>query len=117
MFGWNRTSYTIMRLLVMVLVLIVIVWWPLAEEQISYWNPDLPWYWQMDWLLVGDFLVMSLLIMAGADLRHDIWIAAIGLAGGLAIEGWGTQTELRQYYTLGYHHSGSSRYDLSTIWR
>ena len=94
LFGWNRTSYVILSLFLLTIGLIVVAWWPLAEEVLSYWNPDIPWWLQVDWLLIGDFLVMSLLTMAGADVKHDIWIAAVGLAGGLAIEGWGTQTEL-----------------------
>jgi hypothetical protein len=37
--------------------------------------------------------------MAGADLKKDGWILLVGLAGGLVIESWGTQTELWVYYT------------------
>ncbi len=43
---------------------------------------------------------MSIMIMAGANLKTDLPILAIGLVGGLAIEGWGTQTELWTYYTF-----------------
>ena len=53
----------------------------------------------MDWLLLGIFLFMSLLIMAGADLRVDARIILVGLLGGLVIESWGTQTNLWFYYT------------------
>ena len=81
LFGWNRISY-VLSLFFLVDGLIVVVWWPLAEEVFSYWGPDIPWWQQMDWLLMGDFLVMSVLIMAGADFKSDIWIAAVGLAGG-----------------------------------
>ncbi len=98
LFGWNRISYAVLSLFLLVVGLIVVVWWPLAEEVLSYWHPDIPWWQQMDWLLVGDFLVMSVLIMAGADFKSDIWIAVVGLAGGLAIEGWGTQTGLNECY-------------------
>jgi hypothetical protein len=42
---------------------------------------------------------MSLLIMAGADLRRDFRVAFVGLCGGLVIESWGTQTLLWTYYT------------------
>jgi hypothetical protein len=42
---------------------------------------------------------MSLLIMAGADLRTDALIVFVGLVGGLVIESWGTQTEIWTYYT------------------
>jgi hypothetical protein len=42
---------------------------------------------------------MSLLIMAGADLKMDVWIIVVGFAGGLVIESWGTVTEIWWYYT------------------
>ena len=99
-FKWTRTSYVLLSGFLATLALILYVWWPLAVEAFQYWDPEIPWWWQMDWLLVGNFLVMSLLIMTGADLKQDIWIALVGLAGGFAIEGWGTQTELWTYYTL-----------------
>jgi hypothetical protein len=43
---------------------------------------------------------MSLMVMAGADLKRDLPILMVGMVGGLAIEGWGTQTELWTYYTF-----------------
>jgi len=79
--------------------LIVYIWWPLAEEYLSYVDWQGSWWWYIDWLLIGIFLVMSLLIMAGADLRADVWIVFVGLVGGLVIESWGTQTEIWTYYT------------------
>jgi hypothetical protein len=81
-------------------LLLAYVWWPLAEEYLAYIDWSQPIWGQLDWLLIGIFLVMSLLIMAGADLRRDTWILLVGLAGGLVIEGWGTQTEIWTYYTL-----------------
>ena len=53
----------------------------------------------MDWLLLGIFLFMSLTIMSKADLKTDSLIVLVGLAGGLVIESWGTQTNLWFYYT------------------
>jgi hypothetical protein len=53
----------------------------------------------MDWLLIGIFLFMSVTIVARADLRTDLSIVFVGLCGGLAIESWGTQTNLWHYYT------------------
>lgn len=96
---WNRTSHWVFSGFVALLALIVYVWWPLVEEYIATYNPAYPWWMQFDWLLLGDFLVMSLLIMANANLRRDLPIAVIGLAGGMVIESWGTQTELWVYYT------------------
>jgi len=50
-------------------------------------------------LLFGIFGAMSLLLLVGADLKHDARLAAIGLLGGLVIETWGTTTNLWHYYT------------------
>ena len=97
--GWNRASYTLMSLFIAIIALILIVWWPLVEEYAAYFDPAYPLWMQLDWLLLGIFAAMSLLIMAGADLRRDAWIAFIGLCGGLVIESWGTQTLLWTYYT------------------
>jgi hypothetical protein len=53
----------------------------------------------MDWLLIGIFLFMSLTIISRANLRTDSLIVFVGVFGGLAIESWGTQTNLWHYYT------------------
>jgi hypothetical protein len=61
------------------------------------WNG--PWWLYMDWLLISIFLFMSLTIISCADLRTDGLIVFVGVFGGLAIESWGTQTNLWHYYT------------------
>jgi hypothetical protein len=99
-FGWTRASYFMISAFLATLVLIVVVWWPLVEDVLASFSPKVPWWAQFDWLLLGNFLVMSLLIMAGANLRADVSIVFVGLVGGLVIESWGTQTELWTYYTL-----------------
>jgi len=96
---WTRTSYFMLSGFLMLLFLIGYVWWPLVEEYLSYFNPEISIWRQLDWLLVGNFLFMSIMIMANANLKTDLPILAIGMIGGLAIEGWGTQTELWTYYT------------------
>jgi hypothetical protein len=53
----------------------------------------------MDWLLLGIFGFMTITIMARADLKTDLLIVFVGICGGLAIESWGTQTNLWFYYT------------------
>jgi hypothetical protein len=53
----------------------------------------------MDWLLLGVFLFMSIAIVARANLKTDVLIVFVGICGGLAIESWGTQTNLWHYYT------------------
>ena len=97
--GWTRHSTYLMSAFVLTIGLIVYIWWPLAEEVLAYIDWNGPWWRYFDWLLVGIWLAMSLLIMAGADLRKDLWIVTVGLFGGLAIESWGTQTEIWWYYT------------------
>ncbi|HET91298.1 MAG TPA: hypothetical protein ENN99_11265 [Chloroflexi bacterium] len=81
------------------LFVIGVVWWPLARDALACVDWSRPPWQQVDWLLLFDFAVMSLLIMAGADLKADVLIVFVGLVGGLVIEGWGTQTELWTYYT------------------
>jgi MFS family permease len=98
--GWNRTSYLMMSSFTLLIFVIGYVWWPLLEEYISTYNPNLPFWIQFDWLLLIIFMVMSLLIMAKADIKMDIPIIAVGFFGGLVIESWGTQTELWVYYTF-----------------
>jgi uncharacterized membrane protein YdcZ (DUF606 family) len=98
--GWNRTSYLLMSAFAGVVFLIIVVWWPLVEEYWATADPRHPWWLQLDGLLLGVFAAMSLLIMARPDLKADARIVLVGLAGGLVIESWGTQTELWTYYTL-----------------
>jgi hypothetical protein len=97
--GWTRSSYYLFSGFIALLFLIGYIWWPLVVEYWSYFDPRIPFWMQFDWLLFGNFLVMSLLIMANARLRSDLPIFLIGLAGGLVIESWGTQTNLWHYYT------------------
>jgi hypothetical protein len=97
--GWTRSSYVLMSGFVATLFVIGVVWWPLARDALAYVDWSHPLWLQVDWLLLFDFAIMSLLIMAGADLKADALIVFVGLAGGLVIESWGTQTELWTYYT------------------
>ncbi len=96
---WTRSSSALLAMFLTTVALIVVVWWPLAEELLRLipWNGA--WWLYMDWLLLGIFLFMSALIVAGADLRVDLLIVFIGAFGGLVIESWGTQTSLWTYYT------------------
>jgi hypothetical protein len=96
---WTRASYILLSSFLLLLFLIGYIWWPLLESYLSYYNPEAPLWRQIDWLLIGNFLFMSLMIMANADIKADLPIVVIGLFGGLAIEGWGTQTSLWTYYT------------------
>lgn len=96
----NKSGYILLSAFFATILLIIIVWWPLAQEQLALIDWSRPLWGQLDWLLFGIFAVMSVLIMAGANLKTDLLIVAVGLAGGLVIESWGTQTNLWHYYTL-----------------
>jgi hypothetical protein len=96
---WTHASYILFSGFILLLFLIGYVWWPLLEAYLSYYNPHVSLWRQIDWLLIGNFLFMTIMIMANADIKADLPIIVIGLFGGLAIEGWGTQTSLWTYYT------------------
>jgi hypothetical protein len=98
--GWTRHSSVLLGGFLLTVLLIAYVWWPLAEEYLSYIDWEGPWWLYIDWLLIGIFLFMSLTIISKADMRRDARIVFVGLVGGLAIEAWGTQTNLWFYYTL-----------------
>ena len=97
--GWNRSSYFLMSAFALTLLMLGYVWWPLANEYLTYIDWDGAWWHQIDWLLIAIFLFMSMVVMAHANLRADARLVFVGLIGGLVIESWGTQTELWIYYT------------------
>jgi hypothetical protein len=97
--GWNRTSYYFLSAFAVLLFIIGYVWWPLLAEYLATFDPRYPLWMQIDWLLIGNFAAMSLLIMARPDFKRDALVVGVGLVGGLVIESWGTQTHLWTYYT------------------
>ena len=92
--AFNRTSYTLLSGFVLVVALVIYIWQPLVQEYLGQIDPSVPLWRQVDWLLIGIFTFMTLVIMAGADLRRDLRTVLVGLIGGLVIESWGTQTLL-----------------------
>jgi hypothetical protein len=96
---WTRDSSILLGGFFATIFLIVYIWWPLAKEVLSYVDWSGAWWRSLDWLLFGIFGFMSLTIVARADLRTDALIVFVGICGGLAIESWGTQTNLWHYYT------------------
>jgi hypothetical protein len=96
---WTRDSSILLGGFFVTIFLIAYIWWPLAEEYLAYVDWNGAWWLYMDWLLLGVFLFMSITIVARANLRTDVLIVFVGIWGGLAIESWGTQTELWHYYT------------------
>ena len=96
----NKAGYVLLSAFFATVLLIVIVWWPLAQEQLDLIDWSRPLGPQLDWLLLGIFAAMSALILIGANLKADALTVLVGLVGGLVIESWGTQTNLWHYYTL-----------------
>jgi hypothetical protein len=96
---WTRDSSILLGGFFVTILLIVYIWWPLAEEYLAYVDWDGSWWLYMDWLLLGIFLFMSITIVTRANLKTDLLIVFVGVCGGLAIESWGTQTNLWHYYT------------------
>lgn len=96
---FTRSSTYLMSAFALTLFILGYVWWPLAEEYLNQVNWQGRWWLQIDWLLIGIFLFMSFMLMAGANLRRDATIIFVGFIGGLVIESWGTQTEIWTYYT------------------
>ncbi|MBI5842466.1 MAG: hypothetical protein HZB19_20450 [Chloroflexi bacterium] len=96
---WTRDSSILLGGFFITIFLIVYIWWPLAEEYLAYIDWNGPWWLYMDWLLLEIFLFMSITIIARANLKTDVLIVFAGICGGLAIESWGTQTNLWHYYT------------------
>src|SRR5215208_2747824 len=96
---WTRDSSILLGGFLVTVILIVYIWWPLAEDYFAYvdWNGE--WWRYIDWLLIGIFGFMSINIISRADIKTDMLIIFVGVCGGLAIESWGTQTNLWHYYT------------------
>src|SRR5688572_24700393 len=96
---WTRDSSILLSGFFVTIFLIVYIWWPLAEEYLAYvdWNGE--WWRYMDWLLLGIFGFMTITIITRANIKTDLLIVFVGICGGLAIESWGTQTNLWFYYT------------------
>lgn len=91
---WTRHSSILLGGFLLTIFLIVYIWWPLAVDYMAYVDWSGPWWLYIDWLLIGIFLFMSMTIMTRADLKVDALIVFVGICGGLAIESWGTQTNL-----------------------
>ncbi len=97
---WTRSSSILLGTFALTIALIVAIWWNLAADLLLTIDWSGKWWLAMDWLLLGIFAFMTLLIAAGADVRADALIVLVGTFGGLVIESWGTQTALWTYYTL-----------------
>ena len=96
---WTRDSSILLGGFLVTIILIVYIWWPLAEEYLAYVDWSGAWWRYIDWLLIGIFGFMSITVISRANLKTDLLIIFVGICGGLAIESWGTQTNLWHYYT------------------
>jgi hypothetical protein len=96
---WTRDSSILLSGFFVTIILIIYIWWPLAVEYFAYVDWHSQWWRYIDWLLIEIFAFMSLTIISHADLKRDLLIIFVGVCGGLAIESWGTQTNLWHYYT------------------
>ncbi len=97
--AWNRSSLLILSTFLLIIGLIAYIWWPLLKDYLASYRSDVPFWLQIDWLLIILFLVMSILIMTYANIKTDTLLVVIALVGGYVIEFWGTQTGLWTYYT------------------
>jgi hypothetical protein len=96
---WTRDSSILLGGFLVTIFLIIYIWWPLAVDYLKYVDWDGQWWSYIDWLLIGIFGFMSFTIISRANLKTDLLIIFVGVCGGLAIESWGTQTNLWHYYT------------------
>jgi len=96
---WTRDSSILLGGFLVTILLIVYIWWPLAVDYFKYVDWNGVWWRYIDWLLIGIFGFMSITIISRANLKTDLLIIFVGMCGGLAIESWGTQTNLWHYYT------------------
>ena len=96
---WTRDSRFLLGGFFVTIYLVIYFWWPPAEEYFAYvdWNGE--WWHYIDWLLICIFVFMSITIITHANIKTDLLIIFVGICGGLAIESWGTQTNLWHYYT------------------
>ena len=96
---WTRDSSIILGGFLVIVFLVAYIWWPLAESYFSRVDWNGAWWLYMDWLLIGVWLFMLTIILVHADIKTDLPLVLVGLCGGMAIESWGTQTNLWHYYT------------------
>ena len=99
LFGWTRDSSILLGIFFLTIGLIIYIWLPLAQELLAYVDWTGAWWLYLDWLLLGIFFFMSLAIVSHANLARDSFTILVAALGGLAIESWGTQTNLWHYYT------------------
>src|SRR4030095_11636232 len=96
---WTRDSSILLGGFLVTIFLIIYIWWPLAVDYFKYVDWNGAWWRYIDWLLIGIFGFMSITIISRANFKTVVLIIFVGMWGGLAIESWGTQTNIWHYYT------------------
>src|SRR5688572_31053968 len=59
---WTRDSSILLGGFFVTVILIIYIWWPLAEEYFAYVDWKGEWWRYIDWLLIGIFGFMSITI-------------------------------------------------------
>ena len=97
--AWNSSSLVLLACFVLAVTLVVTNWREWVDLYLSYidWNGH--WWRQIDWLLIGLFLFMLIMILCGANLRRDLLIVLVASIGGFVIESWGTNTNIWIYFS------------------
>ena len=90
---WTRSSTILLSGFLLVVFLIIYIWWPLAQDYLAYVDWRGAWWLDIDWLLIGIFLFMSLTIVARADLSTDGLIVLVATVGGTRHRGMGYPNE------------------------
>lgn len=86
--GYDRRSAAALGLLGLLYAAVATIWNEYIDLSLG-----------MDWLLAGIWAGMTALLTWGIDVRRDLTRAAVGFVGGLAIESWGTWSQLWWYWT------------------
>ncbi len=85
--GYNRRSLGALAVLIVLYALVTWVWQDVFDFSTS------------DWFFASIWIAMSAILCFRVDATRDVPRALVGLFGGLAIEAWGTATELWKYET------------------
>jgi len=98
-FGWSRWSFVYMGGIFITMSVVIVHWWPVLDRFFWWWKPGSPFWLQVDGLLVITLALLFLLVTRDVDIRADRWVLVVGLAGGVALESWGSGTGLWTYFT------------------
>lgn len=75
--SFNRTSWVLLAMFLVTLCAIILIRWDLFLDDYNAVG--------IDWLLIGIFTVMGTILIAGANLKKDLYIIICAAFGGLFI--------------------------------